>query len=89
MHQARIPGITVTCRPSQKGLFRAHWLLPIRVRETPGTAARYAGSSLSQGQRSETQARRTALAILVVGGFAVIFISVILWATRRGENGHH
>jgi hypothetical protein len=41
------------------------------------------------GHFSKSGARRTPLAILVVGGFAVIFISGILWATRRGENGHH
>jgi hypothetical protein len=30
-----------------------------------------------------------AVAFLVVGGFAAIFIGGILWATRKGADGHH
>jgi hypothetical protein len=37
----------------------------------------------------DISSRRTALAILVIGGFAVIFIGGILWATRKGADGHH
>jgi hypothetical protein len=34
-------------------------------------------------------ARRTNMTLLVIGSFAVIFLSSILWATSRRADEHH
>jgi hypothetical protein len=67
----------------------AAWPVPAQPQKTPEAAARYAGGQRPEGNFPKSWARRTAVAILVVGGFAVIFISGILWATSRKSGSHH